>query len=310
LVLLCNAVIVASVAQAATGESTSSSAARIVDRTDFPSLYLTEPSLQGQAVWMVQARLKEIGYEIEPSGIYDATTSNTVSLFQLANGLEADGTVNKDEWLALMPQEPDASYVSTSSTTNDRMLIVIDVKSRTLVLYKDKEVLCKYPVAVGKSSTPSPIGEWRVVHKSLDWGGGFGTRWMGLNVPWGIYGIHGTNKPGSIGTYASHGCIRMFNRDVEKLYPLVPHGCRVKIVDNGSMTPQQMKPVKMKKGSTGQAVVHVQARLKELGLEFGVADGRYGNMTELAVKYFQVWNGLNPSGEMDEATYRKMGLIK
>jgi lipoprotein-anchoring transpeptidase ErfK/SrfK len=133
---------------------------------------------------------------------------------------------------------------------------------------------------------------------------------MGLNVPWGIYGIHGTNKPGSIGSYASHGCIRMFNRDVEKLYPLVPHGCRVKIVNNGNMIPQQIKPVKLKKGSTGQSVVYVQARLKQLGIEFGVADGRYGNMTVLAVKYYQAWHGLNPSGEMDEATYRKMGLVK
>jgi peptidoglycan hydrolase-like protein with peptidoglycan-binding domain len=308
--LICHAGSLTAVTQAATEDSTSSSAARIIDSTDFPSLYLTEPSLQGQAIWMLQARLQEIGYEIQPSGIYDASTSHTVSLFQLANGLEADGVVNKEEWLALLPQELDASHVTTSAATTDKMLIVIDVKSRTLVLYKDKEVVCKYPVAVGKSSTPTPLGEWRVVHKSLGWGGGFGSRWMGLNVPWGIYGIHGTNKPGSIGTYASHGCIRMFNSDVEKLFPLVPHGCRVKIVNDGSMTPQQMKPVKMKNGSSGQAVVYVQARLKELGLEFGAADGRYGNMTELAVKYFQVWNGLNPSGEMDEATYRKMGLIK
>ena len=48
----------------------------------------------------------------------------------------------------------------------------------------------------------------------MNWGGGFGTRWLGLNVPWGIYGIHGTNQPWSIGTQASAGCIRMFNRHV------------------------------------------------------------------------------------------------
>jgi peptidoglycan hydrolase-like protein with peptidoglycan-binding domain len=282
----------------------------IVDRTDFPALYLTEPNLQGQAVWMIQARLKEIGYDIEPSGVYDAITAYTVKLFQLAHGMVDDGIVNKDDWLQLMPQEPDASCITTAPAARDRMLIVIDVKNRTLVLYNDKEVICKYPVAVGKSSTPTPLGEWRVVQKSLNWGDGFGTRWMGLNVPWGIFGIHGTNKPGSIGTYASHGCIRMFNRDVEKLYPLVPNGCRVKIVKDGSMVPQEMKPIKMKKGSTGQAVVYVQARIKQLGVEFDNADGRYGNATVLAVKYYQAWHGLKPSGEMDEATYRLMGLIK
>lgn len=310
LAMVWNAGPLALAAPAATTDTTPPPGPKIVDSTDFPTLYLTEPNLQGQAIWMVQARLKEIGYEIEPSGMYDAFTSHTVRLFQLANGLIDDGIVKEEEWLTLMPQEPDASCLTSSPGADGKMLIVIDVKSRTLVLYKDKEVVCKYPVAVGKSSTPSPIGEWRVAQKSLSWGGGFGTRWMGLNVPWGIYGIHGTNKPGSIGSYASHGCIRMFNRDVEKLYPLVPHGCRVKIVNNGNMIPQQIKPVKLKKGSTGQSVVYVQARLKELGIEFGVADGRYGNMTVLAVKYYQAWHGLNPSGEMDEATYRKMGLVK
>lgn len=310
LTLICNAVVMAALTPAEMINPSLPPTPSVIDRTDFPTLYLDEPNLQGEAIWMVQARLKEIGYEIEPSGVYDAFTSYTVRLFQLANGLVSDGVVNEDEWSTLMPQEPDASCLTASEAAEEKMLIVIDVKTRTLTLFKDKEVVCQYPVAVGKSSTPSPLGEWRVVHKALNWGNGFGTRWMGLNVPWGIYGIHGTNKPGSIGTFASHGCIRMFNRDVEKLYPLVPAGCRVKIVNNGTMVPKEMKPVKMKKGSSGQSVVYVQGRLKQLGLELCNADGRYGNMTVLAVKYYQAWHGLTPSGEMDESTYRMMGLIK
>ncbi len=59
-------------------------------------------------------------------------------------------------------------------------------------------------------------------------GGGFGSRWMGLNVPWGgKYGIHGTNQPGSIGFNASAGCIRMRNKDVEELYNLVEYNTTV-----------------------------------------------------------------------------------
>jgi lipoprotein-anchoring transpeptidase ErfK/SrfK len=46
-----------------------------------------------------------------------------------------------------------------------------------------------------------------------------------LNSP-GIR-IHGTSNSASIGTYASHGCIRMFISDSEELYPLVPIGTRV-----------------------------------------------------------------------------------
>jgi len=52
---------------------------------------------------------------------------------------------------------------------------------------------------------------------------------MGLNVPWGIYGIHGTNKPWTIGQFASHGCIRMRNKDVEELFEWIPVGTNVLI---------------------------------------------------------------------------------
>ena len=57
-------------------------------------------------------------------------------------------------------------------------------------------------------------------------------------------------------------------------------------------------------------MVYVQSRLKELGFECDHADGRFGNMTELAVKYFQVWQGLPVTGELNEETYRAMGMIQ
>lgn len=112
----------------------------------------------------------------------------------------------------------------------EKYYIIINTYQRTLTLYKDGKPYKRYPVAIGKPTTRSPVGEWAIIGKSKDWGGGFGTRWLGLNVPWGIYGIHGTNKPGSIGRAASHGCIRMFNRDVEELYDIVPVKTRVKII--------------------------------------------------------------------------------
>jgi peptidoglycan hydrolase-like protein with peptidoglycan-binding domain len=102
----------------------------------------------------------------------------------------------------------------------------------------------------------------------------------------------------------------MFNRDVEELYPLIPWGTMVRIVENGKMFPEALKPVKLQKKSSGQRVVYVQSRLKELGLVFDIADGRFGNMTELAVKYFQVWHNLEPTGAVDEDTYRALGMIK
>ena len=49
-----------------------------------------------------------------------------------------------------------------------------------------------------------------------------GTRWLGLSRKG--YGIHGTNSPGSIGKNASHGCVRLRNRDVEDLFRRVSVG--------------------------------------------------------------------------------------
>ena len=43
------------------------------------------------------------------------------------------------------------------------------------------------------------------------------------------YGIHGTDHPESIGKAASHGCVRLRNEDIEKLYDMVPVGTPVYI---------------------------------------------------------------------------------
>ncbi len=280
-----------------------------VDRTDFPVLYCGQPRLEGEAVWMVQARLQELGYGIMPSGQYDEKTAEAVIMFQTAHRLQADGVVTQTVWENLM-YDGGSEPCLTSNEQPKKVRIEIDLIKHRLTVFQDGDIIKEYPVGVGKSSTPSPLGEWKVVHKGLNWGNGFGTRWMGLNVPWGIYGIHGTNKPYSIGSSMSHGCIRMQNRDVEELYPLIPIGTRVKIVENGQIFPRNFagRPLKMK--SSGQNVVYLQSRLKEKGIIFDAADGRFGHMTELAVRYYQVWHGLEPTGVADEATYRSLGMIQ
>jgi lipoprotein-anchoring transpeptidase ErfK/SrfK len=75
--------------------------------------------------------------------------------------------------------------------------------------------------------TRTPNGEFTIINKQVNPGGPFGALWMGLSKP--HYGIHGTNDPGSIGRQVSHGCIRMFNKDVLQLSELVPVGTRVTI---------------------------------------------------------------------------------
>ncbi|MDD4801507.1 MAG: peptidoglycan-binding protein [Syntrophomonas sp.] len=281
-----------------------------IDQTNFPVLYLKSPNLQGESVWMLQALLRDSGYEIEPNGVYSQSTSDIIRLFQLANNMPIDGRVTQEVWEKLINDESEEPCLTQPEATPQKISIEIDVVKHSLTVFADGQQIRKYPVGVGKSSTPSPLGEWKVVQKSLNWGNGFGTRWMGLNVPWGIYGIHGTNKPGSIGYSVSHGCIRMRNKDVEALYPLIPAGTPVKIVENGQIFPRNFKGRTLQRKAYGQEVVYLQSRLKEKGIIFDNADGRYGAMTELAVKYYQMWHGLNPTGQADAETYRSLGMIK
>lgn len=174
-------------------------------------------------------------------------------------------------------------------------LIIIDTGQLHLTLYRDGKVYRRYPVAVGEPDTPSPIGEWRIIHKGGNWGNGFGVRWMGLNVPWGIYGIHGTNKPWSIGTRASHGCIRMFNSHVTELYDLVKLGTPVHIT--GNLRPVVPRP-DIGRNNTGRDVVYMQFALRKAGFNPGTADGRFGENMEHAVQQLQLFYGLTPTGRI------------
>lgn len=119
--------------------------------------------------------------------------------------------------------------IKFSETDNDTYSIVISLANHTLTLFKNGTVHKVYPIAVGKASTPTPKGTFKIVNRELHPGGPFGVRWLGLNAPNGNYGIHGTNNPSSIGKNVSDGCIRMYNKDVLELSNLVPIGTTVKI---------------------------------------------------------------------------------
>ncbi|MGE5703346.1 MAG: L,D-transpeptidase [Clostridia bacterium] len=112
--------------------------------------------------------------------------------------------------------------------------IVISISKLQLYLYDGGRLIRSFPVALGKIATATPRGDFTIVTKEpypLSYPGGplsvFGTYWLGLSKP--HYGIHGTNNPASIGQYVSHGCIRMYNQDVNFLAKLVPIGTPVKI---------------------------------------------------------------------------------
>ena len=137
--------------------------------------------------------------------------------------------------------------------TEETMLptIVVHVDTNRLDLYEGFEVTRSWEVATAKPGWTTPVGEWSMYQKrenptwynpALDtWGanlpavvpGGpgnpMGTRALYITAP-GLIRIHGTTSPDSIGRYASHGCIRMHNEQVEELYDLVPVGTKVIIM--------------------------------------------------------------------------------
>jgi lipoprotein-anchoring transpeptidase ErfK/SrfK len=129
---------------------------------------------------------------------------------------------------------------SSPAPVRARRLVLVSIPDRKLAVLENGKVLAYFPVAVGAAMSPSPTGEFLIVsrvanptyyHQGAVTAAGkdnpVGTRWMGLNVKG--YGIHGTNLPRSVGHATSHGCIRLRNRDVEKLYTMLRVGDVVEI---------------------------------------------------------------------------------
>ena len=126
-----------------------------------------------------------------------------------------------------------------------------------------------YPVGIGVEGWDTPLGTFRIInhidnpcwtqppdirkeHPDLPTvvGSGpdnpLGGYWMGLSIPG--YGIHGTNEPYGVGRRVSHGCIRLYPKDIKELFSRVPNGTRVRII---------YQPIKIGlSGSTLYAEVH------------------------------------------------------
>lgn len=108
-----------------------------------------------------------------------------------------------------------------------RYRIIVDLSQFMLHLLEGDQVVKSYPIGIGTIASASPEGLFTIVNKVPNPGGPFGVLWMGLSKA--HYGIHGTNRPDSIGKRSSHGCIRMFNADVLDLAAKVTIGTEVRI---------------------------------------------------------------------------------
>lgn len=123
----------------------------------------------------------------------------------------------------------------------------ISRSQRRVTLYRGTNVIKSYPVAVGKPGWETPLGSYRVAQMVKDpiWVHPFtgekvpgadpenplGRHWIGFwtnGRNW--IGFHGTPNPSSVGRAASHGCVRMYNKDVEELFKQVVLGTEVRVI--------------------------------------------------------------------------------
>ena len=177
-------------------------------------------------------------------------SGRTLDLARLKQGIRdalidpRRGHVVKPKLVRVKPSVTTGQLASRYGT-----VITIQQSTFTLRLFKHLKLAKTYRVAVGMPQYPTPNGLFSVSNKAVNpawtapnspWAGAYANetvaggsaenplkaRWMG--VVNGV-GIHGTGIPGSIGTRASHGCIRMTVPDVIDLYPRVPVGTPVLI---------------------------------------------------------------------------------
>lgn len=119
--------------------------------------------------------------------------------------------------------------------------IVVDLSDRQLTYWEGNVARLTTPVAVGTDTNPTPAGHFFVTDsvELADPNSPWGPNALGLsgrsdtitefNGGDGIIGIHGTNKPDSIGKAASLGCVRLPNDVISELAGMVPLGTPVEI---------------------------------------------------------------------------------
>jgi lipoprotein-anchoring transpeptidase ErfK/SrfK len=145
------------------------------------------------------------------------------------------------------PTAKPAVAATSQPPVEDAVNLILKLKEKRVYVYKGGKLITKYPVAIGKKGWETPTGEWQVLEKiknpawkSFKTGevtaagrdNPLGSRWIGFWTDGkDVIGFHGTPNIKSIGTAASHGCVRMYNKDVKALFPLVKVGTTVTVVN-------------------------------------------------------------------------------
>jgi hypothetical protein len=150
-----------------------------------------------------------------------------------------------NEWLKVrLPMRPNGrtGWVPRSALSELSVvhkLIDVDKRRRRVTVYDKGKVVLRARVGIGKAGTPTPSGTFYIREKFRVRGAPiYGTHAIGTSAyaptlsDWpggGVVGLHGTNQPQLIPGRPSHGCIRLRNRDIARLYRLATRGTPIRI---------------------------------------------------------------------------------
>jgi lipoprotein-anchoring transpeptidase ErfK/SrfK len=190
---------------------------------------------------MVQARAAPTRHSPVLASFARTNVEGNQQVFLLVGQAIAQGRT----WFrALLPVRPNGTmgFIPGSSLTLAKTpyRLTVSKEQRRLTLWNGCRRMRTYPVGIGTKDTPTPVGTFYLasllkppVSDSV-----YGVYAYGLsgyspvihNWKWGgVIGLHGTNEPSSVGHYTSHGCIRMYNRDIEQLVRILPLGTPITI---------------------------------------------------------------------------------
>ncbi|NJK38294.1 MAG: L,D-transpeptidase [Oscillatoriales cyanobacterium RM2_1_1] len=140
--------------------------------------------------------------------------------------------------IQLLPPQP-----IPSTELEQQAYLVIRLSDRRVYLYQNHQLESSYPIAIGRAGWETPTGQYQVIQmiRNPAWQHPFtgeiippgpenplGDRWIGFWTDGtNFIGFHGTPNEETVGTAASHGCIRMLNQDVLKLFDTVQIGTPV-----------------------------------------------------------------------------------
>lgn len=211
------------------------------------------PGARGPAVRALRWRLSSLGWTANSGNGFDMELAAAVRDFQESCGLEPDGIVGPATWQALYAQPgwtpaagapeilarragpalldfcrvPVRSPWAPDLDERPAVRIEVRLEDRTLLLHTP-DGATPFPVAVGRPDAPTPVGRFVVAELIAYPGPPLGTRWIRLKPD--ECSIHGTDEPWLVGTAATPGCLRLYNKDVEYVYHRVAPGTPVDIL--------------------------------------------------------------------------------